>query len=323
MTGIDAYAKLTLRMKYPRSERLRRIFEKLVTWEQAEILLELPSPADEIAAKTGLDKETVDRQIEQLYRKGMAVPTSRGYFLPRSITQLHDTTITDPDVTAELVDLWQEFAEEEWFTDRRDELLLGEQKVTHNVVPMSKALQTSQDILPEEDVRSIIEGAQSIAVVPCPCRTRARQCDAPVDTCIQFLKAADYVTRRGTGREVSTSEALDIIDRAEEHGLIHILLPYGVICNCCSCCCNILRPLAKYGKISQGLTPSSYRASVDEGLCTGCQLCLAQCHFEALTMKEGQASVDMEKCFGCGRCVLACPIEGALRLQLADRVTTR
>ena len=322
MTGIDAYAKLTLRMKYPRSERLRRIFEKLVTWEQAEILLELPAPAEEIAGKTGMDPQAVERQIEHLYRKGMAVPTSRGYFLPRSITQLHDTTITDPDVTAEVVDLWQEFAEEEWFADRRNELLLGEQKVTHNVIPISRALQTSQDILPEEDVRSIIEEAQSIAVVPCPCRTRARQCDAPVDTCIQFRKAADYVTKRGTGREVPTSEALDIVDRAEEHGLIHILLPYGVICNCCSCCCNIVRPLAKYGKISQGLTPSSYRARVDEGLCIGCQLCLDQCYFDALTMEDGQASVDMEKCFGCGRCVVGCPVEGALQLQLADRATT-
>jgi len=323
VTGIDAYAKLTLRMKHPRSERLRRIFEKLVTVEQAEILLELPSPAGEIADRMGMDAETVEHQVEYLYRKGMAVPTSKGYFLPRSITQLHDTTITDPDVTDELLDLWQEFSEEEWFTDRRDELLLGEQKVTHKVVPMVRALLTAQDALPEEDVRAVMAGADSIAVVACPCRTRARQCDAPVETCIQFRKAADYVTARGTGREISAGEAMVIIDSSEEHGLIHILLPYGVVCNCCSCCCNIVRPLAKYGKISQGLTPSSYRAVVSEETCTGCQACLDQCYFEALRMQDGVASVDIEKCFGCGRCVVACPVEGALRLELADGVVSR
>ena len=298
MAGIDVFDKLTLRMKYPRSERLRRIFEKLVTWEQAEILLELPAPTEEIASKMNLDKETVDSQIEELYQKGMAVPTSKGYFLPRSITQLHDTVLTDPDVTTELKDLWQEFSEEEWFTDRRNELLLGEQQVTHKIIPMIKALQTSQDILPEEDARSVINEAELIAIVACPCRTRGRLCDAPTETCMQFRKAAEYVIKRGTGREISQQEAIEVINKTEEHGLIHIILPYGVICNCCSCCCNILRPLDEYGKISQGLTPSSYRAIVNEELCTGCQLCLDQCYFEALSMKDGKASIDIEKCFG-------------------------
>ena len=63
MTGIDVFAKLTLRMKYPRSERLRKIFKKLITWDQAEILLELPAPAEEIASKLNRDKETVNKQI--------------------------------------------------------------------------------------------------------------------------------------------------------------------------------------------------------------------------------------------------------------------
>jgi ferredoxin len=37
--------------------------------------------------------------------------------------------------------------------------------------------------------------------------------------------------------------------------------------------------------------------------------------------KRGKASVDVEKCFGCGACVVKCPVEGVLRLELADRVT--
>ena len=320
MTGFDVFAKLALRMKYPRSERLRKIFEKLITWDQADILLELPAPPDEIASKLNRDEETVNKQIEELYQKGLAVPTSKGYFLPRSIAQLHDTTITDPSLTAELADMWQEFSEEEWFPDRRNELLLAEQKVTHKIIPMVKALVATHDILPEEDVRSIIKEAQLIAIVPCPCRTRARLCEAPTDTCMQFRKAAEYVIKRGTGKEIFQNEAIDIINETEEHGLIHIILPFGVICSCCSCCCNILRPLTKYGRINQGLTASSYRTNVNEELCNGCQLCMNECHFEAIAMKNGKASVDIEKCFGCGRCVVSCPVEGALRLELVDRV---
>ena len=55
MAGVDVFDKLTLRMKYPRSECLRQIFEKLTTWDQAEILLELPAPAEEIAGKLNRD----------------------------------------------------------------------------------------------------------------------------------------------------------------------------------------------------------------------------------------------------------------------------
>ena len=318
MRGIDVFNKLTLRMKYPRSERLRKIFEKLITWEQAEVLLELPAPAEEIARKLNRDKEIVNNQVEELYRKGLVVPTSKGYFLPRSIAQLHDTTITDPGLTDELASLWQEFSEEEWFPDRRNELLLDEQKVTHKIIPMKKALRATDDILPEEDVRAIIEEAQLIAIVPCPCRTRAKLCDAPTGTCMQFRKAADYVIKRGTGHEITRDEALDIIDKTEEEGLIHIILPYGVICSCCSCCCNILRPLTKYGKISQGLNPSSYRASINEELCSNCQLCVEKCHFEAVAVQNGKVSIDTEKCFGCGRCVVSCPAEGAIALEVID-----
>ena len=320
MAGVEVFTKLALRMKYPQSERLRKIFEKLVTWEEAEILLEMPTLPDEIAEKLNLDRATVERRIEELYRRGLLVPTSKGYFMPRSITQLHDTTLTDPGMTTELADLWQEFSEEEWFADHRDELIIAEHQINHKIIPMVKALQTSRDILPEEDARSVIQQEPLIAVVTCPCRTRAHLCDAPTDTCIQFRKAAEYVINRGTGRELSHEEALNIIDKAEEHGLLHTLMPYGVLCNCCDCCCNIVRPLVKYGKISQGLAKSSYRAVVNEELCTGCQLCTDQCYFEALTMENGKPVIDTTKCFGCGRCVVSCPAEGALRLELADKI---
>ena len=73
--------------------------------------------------------------------------------------------------------------------------------------------------------------------------------------------------------------------------------------------------------MSQGLTASGYRANVNEEFCNGCQLCVDECHFEAIAMKNGKASVDAEKCFGCGKCVVSCSVEGALRLELVDRVT--
>ena len=161
-----------------------------------------------------------------------------------------------------------------------------------------------------------------MAIAPCPCRRRARLCDGLIDTCLQLNKAADYVVTRGTGREVSNEEAIEILGEAEEQGLVHTAPPFSVLCSCCSCCCNMLRPLAKYDKLSQGMRKSSYRSVVNEELCNGCGLCIDRCHFEAIDMKNGTASVNVEKCFGCGSCVVSCPIEGALRLELAESPVT-
>ena len=327
MAGIDVFARLTSLMRYPKSQRLRAIFEKLLTLEEAEILLELPAPSEEIARKMNLDKETVDAKIEELFQKGLAVPTSKGYFPPRAVVQFHDTTLTDPNLTTEVADLWQEFSEEEWFADHSRELAQSDPKHL-KISPAWKALETSDNILPGEDVRQIIQEAESVAMAPCPCRKRARLCDGPIDVCLQLNKAAQYVIRRGTGREVTKEEAIRILGEAEEAGLIHTTPPISVICTCCICCCNMLRPLAKYDKLSEGITRSAYRSVVNPELCTGCELCIDRCHFGAIEMKkdpvsnEDKAFVDVEKCFGCGSCVVMCPVDGALRLEVADSVTT-
>jgi len=49
MASEDVYAELNARLKYPPSEHLRRILRKLVTLEEAELLLQLPAQAAEFA----------------------------------------------------------------------------------------------------------------------------------------------------------------------------------------------------------------------------------------------------------------------------------
>ena len=319
MAGIDVFARLTLMMKYPRSRHLRSIFERLLTTEEADILLELPTPPQEIAGKLNLDQETVERRIEEMYQKGLVIPTSKGYFPPRAIAQFHDTVLTTPGVSSAVADLWQQFSEEDWFRPHADELAEAGDKRA-KVYPMFKAIETSSDILPDEDVRRMVQQTELIAVAPCPCRIRGRQCDAPLDTCLQFNKAAEFTLRRGIGREISVEETIEILDDAEEYGLIHTAPNIPVLCNCCSCCCNIVRPLDKHGKLQQGLRKNSYRSVVSPQLCTGCRLCVDRCFFGAIEMKDDTVTVDTEKCFGCGSCVVSCPAEGALRLELAEKV---
>ncbi len=46
---------------------------------------------------------------------------------------------------------------------------------------------------------------------------------------------------------------------------------------------------------------------VDPGLCTGCELCLAVCPVEAISMEDDTAVIDQDVCTECETCVDECP----------------
>ncbi len=48
---------------------------------------------------------------------------------------------------------------------------------------------------------------------------------------------------------------------------------------------------------------------LDAGLCTGCELCVAKCGDDALTMTEDLPLRDVFKCIGCGDCIHVCPLD--------------
>jgi ferredoxin len=49
---------------------------------------------------------------------------------------------------------------------------------------------------------------------------------------------------------------------------------------------------------------------VERDLCTGCQLCVERCRFDAMTMSaESIADVNRERCIGCGLCVSSCVVD--------------
>ncbi len=61
--------------------------------------------------------------------------------------------------------------------------------------------------------------------------------------------------------------------------------------------------------------PGSAKAVVDEDLCSGCELCLERCRFDAISILfDGTASIDEWSCEGCGACVPACRA-GAISLE--------
>jgi len=331
MATDDVYSELNARLKYPQSEYLRRILRKLVTPEEGRLLLQLPAQPAELAQKTGMDEEVAQRKLQEFMERGLIIRTSKGLFcFARDMTQLHDANLSSAEqwVDTELLDLWRDFRDAEWKQTMAGGL--GDSYVQAlRVIPAWKAMERSPDVgklLPDEDIRELIRGADPVSVIPCACRRSIRRCDLPVNVCMHFNRGAEYAIGRGAGPPISAEKAIAIAGEAEEAGLVHTWASstpgkLTAICNCCRDCCDIFAIGMEVGNIEQILQKSRFRAEVDQERCTGCQDCVERCFFEAIEMEKSprskklKATVDKEKCFGCGLCVIVCEPE-ALTMKL-------
>jgi len=117
--------------------------------------------------------------------------------------------------------------------------------------------------------------------------------------------------------DISKEEALALLDKAEEIGLVHtvsnVMKGLGYVCNCCSCCCGILRGVTDFG-IENSVAYTNYHSVIDPGECQGCGICTKRCQVHAISEENGVAVVDLKRCIGCGLCATGCP-NGAAKLQ--------
>jgi Pyruvate/2-oxoacid:ferredoxin oxidoreductase delta subunit len=315
------YKELAQRIGLGQSERIPKLFAMLADSAEAELLLALPGDASSLAEKLDRPKEDVEQQLQTLFVKGVIFPSFKtdppSYRLGRDIIQFHDATILWPDAPQEFLDLWQEWTEVEWpsLAKAVSEIL---PRPGMRIIPVGVTVQSDSQVLAFEDVKGIIENAKKLAVTKCTCRLVAHKCDRTLEACLQVNNAASYAISRGTGRQITKDEALEIVRKAEEEGLIHATFNQRsvdhVICNCCGCCCQFLPILIKQG-ISV-VAPSRFHAEVDPELCSGCETCVERCYFGAIEMrpKDGEeedlvAQVNSESCLGCGLCKVTCPTE--------------
>jgi ferredoxin len=265
----------------------------------------------------------MQRKLDLLFHKGLVFksvkPQGTLYRMCRDITQFHDATILWDGVTPEYLELWKRQTQEE-LPDYINMVSMILPKPLTRVVPVNQPVEARQSILAFEDVEQIVKSAGRLAVVDCTCRKVDGKCGKPLEVCLQLGKAADYTVDRGSGREVSVDEAMDIIRMSEEAGLIHVAMnkAYGshIICNCCEDCCVAFGLPIEATKIED---PSGFLAVVDEDACSGCGECVERCFFSAVTLEERDGEevsvIDAEECMGCGLCQVTCP-EDAISMKL-------
>jgi ferredoxin len=87
----------------------------------------------------------------------------------------------------------------------------------------------------------------------------------------------------------------------------------GYVCNCCGCCCGILRGINEWG-IENSVAHSNYYAVIDPNECVGCGTCRKRCQVHAISEQNSVSVVDVERCIGCGLCATGCP-NGAAKLE--------
>lgn len=184
-------------------------------------------------------------------------------------------------------------------------------------------------VVPIEDVRSILEKAATVVRMPCACRWAAdkkenRCCYSvsySVETWYENLDMSYFGRVGDEGLEtLAAEEAVARMESLEEEGAVHtiwtMITPFiGAVCNCTGHECLGLRTLAMN---VETLARGEYVAQVGIELCNGCGLCEDACQFDAISgtvtgAGRNVAVVNTEKCYGCGLCRNHCP-QGALVL---------
>lgn len=316
MNEVNVYQELADRIMMGHSEDIKKLFRMVADEEEGKLLLAMPGTPDELAEATGRPPEEIKASLDNLFRKGLAFVSTRSgkYRMCRDVIQFHDATALWPEAPRELLDLWQEWTEKDWSqTAKAFEGFLS--NPPQRIIPIETSIDDKNKILHYENVKEIIDNAARIAVTKCPCRLVDGKCGLPLEVCVQINRGAEYAITRGTGREIDKAEAMAIMQKAEEAGLVHVTMNTDhsdhYICNCCPDCCIGLRAvLSEEG--AKFVSPSRFQATVDNEACTGCEECIERCYFGALTMQnddEAKASVDAEKCVGCGLCGVVCPAD--------------
>jgi Pyruvate/2-oxoacid:ferredoxin oxidoreductase delta subunit len=308
------------------SERLIKILERLLDEVEASILVSVPSDVGTLSASLAISEEKLVPILAGMVSKGVLFKTSTGYRGPNDIIHLHDTTSRNKNSDRlwgrELLDLWMDFDEHELFNQITDMASVMMSPI-FRVIPARGSVADGECMLPSEKLEDLLDKVSKIAVVDCACRRIAQKCSRPTEVCLQLNEDAEFAIQQGAGRELTKAEALEVLARASEGGLVtnvqNLEEVCTVICNCCNDCCMFLYPFVKNGDTEKGLSKSRFEARVDASLCSGCQDCVERCPFEAIAMapapgsKKLKAAVNPQNCYGCGVCATGCST-GSIKL---------
>jgi electron transport complex protein RnfB len=299
---------------FPRSDTgvELRILRRLFTEEEAELTIQLsmrPEPAAKIAKRLEREPEQIAQLLDAMSRKGLIFRIDKtgtpAYSASQYVVGIWEYHVKDLD--PELIKDMNEYLPTLF------DMEVWKKAPQLRTIPVGESVFQSRDILPYEEIRTLVKSRSKIAVAPCICRREHNMigegCGRPEESCLVFGRAADYYIGNGTGREITVEEALAILEEAEKNALV--LQPSNSqniinVCTCCGCCCQVLKAYKRHPNPAS-IVSTPFKLEVISEDCAGCGDCIERCQMDALWLEDNVIAHDERRCIGCGLCTTVCP----------------
>ncbi|MFX1284105.1 MAG: ATP-binding protein [Promethearchaeota archaeon] len=331
-TTLNPYEKLaetlnTIPNGFPSNDKGVHI--KLLKWifteDEADLVSKMKltgATVEDLSSRLNLPIKSLADKLESMAKKGQVrvIDTKVGekkFALMPFIVGIYEEQLNRMD--KELAQIFEEYYQ----TTEMNEVF-DKGPPIFRVIPVDRVIKPELTIFPYEKAEEIINKAKSWGIRECICKKQkallGEPCKYPTTVCLTFSSRENAYTEESLSKPVTKERAIELLSEAEEAGLVHcsmnVQTEHYYICNCCTCCCGVLRGLTELNR-PRAFIKSNFIMNVDEELCTGCGTCVDRCQFNALNVPEEICEVDLQRCVGCGVCAISCP-EEALNLVRRD-----
>ena len=318
----DAYSRLakvldTLPNGFPATEDgleirlLKKIFEP----EEAVLFCDLRltfETAEQIAERTGRPIEGLSDTLTRMWKKGQLFGVNLGgvkiFKMVPWAFGIYEFQL--PHMDRELAELCEAYGSVygRQFFKNKPQLM--------QVIPIEEKIPSRHETLSYEKASSIIETGKDFQLNECICKKEQglldNPCEKPLEVCLAIAPVPGVFKDTKVGRVITKEQAYEVLKKSESAGLVHLTWNvesgHFFICNCCGCCCGVLRSINELG-ITDAIN-SYYYAEIDPDACVSCGDCADErCQVNAIEEAEDAFRIIKEKCIGCGLCVTTCPSE--------------
>ena len=309
------------------------LVEELFTPEEAEVnnvLTREPSTAADIAKEMKRDEEEIKAILEHMADKGLCKTFRKNDlrlyqgepFMPGIFEYqfMAGNTANRDKKIARLIKAYKNA-----FNIARGEVTMTF-PITR-VITVDRTIEAGNTVHTYDQVSTYIDKNETIGVGTCYCRHAAKLVGEdthgmPMEVCMWFGDMAEYAIERLGAREMSKAEAKEILDMAEEAGLVHMSRntteEINFICNCDRWHCEVIKGVLKQSNPALFFN-SGFQPQIDPNLCSACETCIDRCPPEAITMGKNEVpEVNLDRCFGCAVCATGCPEEAIVMESKPD-----
>jgi Fe-S-cluster-containing hydrogenase component 2 len=298
------------------------LLRHLFTPEEAKIAIQLsmkPEPIKNIfkgIEESGMSIEKLQQRLDQMVYKGIVRVNQEGYKEKHYSNAGFDVGgiyyFQVERLTEDLINDYHQYLDKAYAAKAK----AVQEKIILPLRTIPKIIAEKSPVSDYDDVRKIIENASGpIAVANCICRQSkdllGEVCDMTHlrETCLMIGpdRAKQYVDM-GIGRFITKEEACDILQKAQEAGLViqaaNSQQPDVIHC-CCGDCCLFLKSLKQFPRPGE-LYVTNYYVEINPELCLCCGGCVRACPMGAMALVNRIPAVNLDRCIGCGSCILAC-----------------